>query len=283
MQFTKVQGAGNDFVLIEAEATQVDWAKKAKAMCDRRFGVGSDGIILLLPSDVADFRMRMFNPDGTEAEACGNGLRCLVKYVVVNNLIERTRNGLTIETAVGIRHAKLQRYEDGRVYIQISMGKPVFASADIPFAPDKAIDLNQPVLNYGITVNDTPLKLNVVSMGNPHAIFFTSQPVGDFPLETIGPKVEHLPLFPQRVNFEVAQVKSRHEIDAVVWERGAGVTLACGTGACAIAVTGQLNNYIDNKVDIKLPGGTLNVEWDGKGEVFLGGPAEVVFTGNWGE
>lgn len=284
MNFTKLQAAGNDFILVETSDTNRNWSPVAKAACDRHFGVGADGLLLLLPSDMADFGMRIFNPDGSEAEACGNGLRCLAKYVVNRGLADIGAQEISVETIAGIRKAKIQREKGKLAKIQVSMGTPKLGAKDIPLAiaeGDRGLVDIKPMLSYTVSVEDRKLLLNFASIGNPHAVYFSQDPVADFPLSRIGPKVERLSIFPNRINFEVARVINRQRIEARVWERGVGETLACGSGACAIAVAAQLNGYIDNKVDIKLPGGILTVEWEGVGEIFLGGPAEIVFTGEW--
>jgi len=283
MKFTKVQGSGNDFVLLEADESKRDWSRLAVAMCDRHFGIGADGLLLVLPSNKADFKMRMFDPDGSEAEACGNGLRCLVKYVLEKGLFNKNASQMNVETMAGTRKVKLEGTGGKIASIEVSMGEPRFAAGDIPLVIEpggELVDIKK-MLGYPLTIDNTNLLLNLVSMGNPHAVYFWQRPVSEFPLSRLGPKVENLPVFPNRVNFEVAQVVSRQKIEARVWERGAGETLACGSGACAIAVAAHLHGYIDNKVDIKLPGGVLGVEWDGAGEVFLSGPAEIVFIGEW--
>jgi len=286
MNFTKLQGAGNDFVLVETSDTQRDWAQLAVAMCDRHFGIGADGLLVLLPSDVAHFKMRIFDADGSEAEACGNGIRCMAKYVFEKGVIGNEADQMLVETVAGIRTIKLYKTEGKLTEIQASMGKPEFHVDDIPVAIKESegnlVDIKS-MLSYPVTVDRTDLPLNLVSMGNPHAVYFWHHPVSDFPLSQLGPKVEHLAIFPNRVNFEVARVINRQQIEARVWERGVGETLACGSGACAIAVAAQLYGYIDNKVNIKLPGGILGVEWDRVGEVFLSGPAEIVFTGEWSD
>jgi diaminopimelate epimerase len=274
MKFVKMQATGNDFILIDARSVERDWSELAKDMCQRHFGVGADGLILLLTSKVADLRMRMFNPDGSEAEACGNGLRCLAKYAVERGLAPARE--LKVETMAGIR-AVSPKMEKGVVSsVRVAMGRPQFAPADIPVKLDIT-----PIRDYAITVAGTKLKVDILSIGNPHTVSFVTEPVADFPLAKIGPEVETHPIFPSRTNFEVANAVSRQQIRARVWERGAGETLSCGTGACAIAVAAQLRGYVGSKVDIMLPGGTLTVEWDGIGEVYLIGPAEVVFEGEW--
>ena len=284
MNFTKLQGAGNDFLLVETGDTNQDWPPLAIAMCNRHFGIGADGLLLLLPSEIADCRMRMFNPDGSEAEACGNGMRCLAKYVVDKELISgkfEETGEVSVETMAGVRKARLLKTEGKLTKIQVGMGTPKFEAKDIPAVIGRGAVGVKPMLSYRITVKDEELLLDFVSMGNPHAIHFWHRPVSDFPLSRLGPEVEHHKMFPNRINFEVAQVINRQRIEARVWERGARETLACGTGACAVAVAAQLHDYVDNQVDIKLPGGTLEVKWDGKGEVLLSGPVEIVFTGEW--
>jgi len=283
MNFTKLQSVGNDFVLVETGDNQRNWSKIAEAICDRHFGVGSDGLLLLLPSDSADFRMRMFNPDGSESEACGNGLRCLVEYVVKMKLADIKAREISVETMAGTRKARIYRAKDKPAKIQVSMGTPKFAAEDIPVVieDDRGLVDIKSMLNYPVTVEGRELPLNLVSIGNPHAVYFYQHPLSDFPLLQIGPKVEHLSIFPNRINFEVARVMNRRQIEARVWERGAGETLACGSGACAMAVAAQLHGYIDNKVDIKLAGGILEVEWDGVGEIFISAPAKIVFRGEW--
>ena len=265
MKFTKLQGAGNDFILVEANEAQRDWSKLAAAICDRHFGVGADGLLLISPSKVADFKMRVFDPDGSEARACGNGLRCLAKYAFKKG---RTARQLTVETIAGIRKIELQGRGSQLDSIKVGMGEPRFKASDIPVVIEpgkKLVDIKS-MLGYPVTVEGIELLLNLVSMGNPHAVYFWQRPVADFPLSQLGPKVEDLSIFPDRVNFEVARVVNQKQIEVRVWERGVGETLACGSGACAITVAAQLYGYIGKKVDIKLPGGTLVVEWDGTGD-----------------
>jgi len=280
MKFTKLESAGNDFVLVEAKGGERDWSPLAAAMCRRHFGVGADGLLLLLPSDSTDMRMRIFNPDGSEAETCGNGLVCLVSYAVSKGLLPKQwANEVTVETAAGVSNARI-RSDNG---IQVGMGTPKFGVDDIRIDKEKGkgiVDIKS-MLSYPINIEFRELTLNLVSMGNPHAVHFSKQPVADFPLHQLGPMVENLPAFPQRINFEVARVIDRGNIEARVWERGAGETLACGSGACAIAVAARKLGYIDDKVDIKLPGGALGVEWSGSGEVCLSSLAEIVFRGEW--
>ncbi|MFC1991441.1 diaminopimelate epimerase [Chloroflexota bacterium] len=284
MRFIKMQGAGNDFVLLETGDTRQDWPQLAVTMCDRHFGIGADGLLLLMPSDMADCKMRVFDSDGTEAEACGNGLRCLVKYFADEKLAGSGTREISVETIAGIRRARIYEVAGKATKVQTGMGEPEFEDKNIPVI----IGQNEPnrvdiksMITCSITVDGKELDISLVSMGNPHAVYFWQQPVSDFPLSQLGPKVEHLAMFPNRVNFEVVRVLDRQHIEARVWERGVGETLACGSGACAINVAARLHGYIDDKVAVKLPGGTLEVEWDGVGEVFLSGPAETVFDGKW--
>lgn len=269
MKFTKMQATGNDFIVVDAHNMEQDWPALASAMCKRRFGVGADGLILVLPSDKAHFRMREFNPDGSEAEACGNGLRCFVRYVVDKGL--SGENALKIETMAGIREVQ---HNSGLV--RVAMGSPVFSPQDIPVEVD---DDTYPILNYLIELNDSEIKASFVSMGNPHAVAFMDKSVDNFPLSGIGPQIEHHSIFPNRMNFEIVNVVGNGKLKARVWERGAGETLSCGSGACAIAVCARLQEFVGDRTEIELPGGTLVVEWDGKGEVWLSGSAEIVFDG----
>jgi len=277
MDFIKLQATGNDFVLIDGRRMkQRDWSALSQKMCHRHFGMGADGILLILPSRKADFYMRMFNPDGSEAEACGNGLRCAGIYAIENGLARDKE--IKIETPAGIKILRKQ----GKKSIQVDMGKPVLTPAAIPVLVErKGTSKAAPVIDYPLAIGKKKLELTCVSIGNPHAVFFLDQPVAEFPLAEIGPKVEHHPMFPNRINFEIVNVLSRSKLRARVWERGAGETLSCGTGACAIAVAARLKKLTGNPVDIILPGGTLSIDWDEKGDVFLSGPAEAVFTGNW--
>ena len=275
MEFAKLQATGNDFIVVDARQLEQDWTELACAMCDRHFGVGADGLLLVLKSDLADFRMRMFNPDGSEAEVCGNGLRCLARYAIDYGLFDKKKQELTIETIAGIRDVK----SCGIDQFQVNMGLPRFRPEDIPVSINP-VDII-PILDYPININDTELLLSFVSLGNPHGVCFLEKPVTDFPLSELGPIIEHHSSFPRRLNFEVANVLSRKEVRVRVWERGAGETLGCGSGACAVAIMAGLHDYVDSPVNIVLPGGILNVEWDGKGQAYLRGDAELVFNGNW--
>jgi len=285
MEFTKMQGAGNDFIVVKTSNAEHDWSKLAIAMCDRHFGIGADGLLLLLPSEIADFRMQVFNPDGSESNTCGNGLRCLVKYIVDGNLSNSSEiRRISIETAAGIRSAQIEKIVDRVTKIQTFMGKPGFGRKGAPLVVnEKEGDIIEvkSIPHYSINVVGRVISLSLLSIGNPHAVCFYQESVNDFPLSEIGPIVEHDKAFPARTNFSVARIISRDRIEARTWERGVGETLACGSGACAITVVAKLLNYVDNKVDVIMPGGVLSVEWNGTDEVFLSGPAETVYTGEW--
>lgn len=278
MRFRKCHGAGNDFVVIDARDMNREWSALARKMCDRHYGIGSDGLILVCASKAADLRMRMFNPDGSESEACGNGLRCFVMYAVEHQLVRFTE--FDVETGGGTRHVKAFSDASGAVFeAEAGMGLPRFAPHEIPAHVPEG---SQPPIEIVLTVDGTALPVSLVSMGNPHAVCFVPGGVNDYPLGQLGPLVEHHELFPSRANFEIAHVRGRHDIDARVWERGAGETLACGSGACAIAVTTQLRGHCDSPVHVHLPGGQLTVTWDGLGsEVLLRGPVQRVFDGDW--
>jgi len=278
MRFAKCHGAGNDFVMIDARSLDLRWDDLARKMCDRHLGVGSDGIILIAASRDADLRMRMFNPDGSEAEACGNGLRCFVKYAVDHGLVGSSE--FDVETKSGVRHVAVSAVDGNQVTeVEVGMGVPRFAAEEIPASVSGR---RSPILALELAVMDRVIPVSLVSMGNPHSVAFIEDSVDSFPLGQIGPAMEHHEVFPARVNFEVARVLGRHDIEARVWERGAGETLACGSGACAIAVAAQLLGRCDPGVHVHLPGGILTITWDGLGrEVLLKGPVHHVFTGEW--
>ena len=285
MKFSKLQATGNDFILVDARTVEAEWAKLARAMCDRHFGVGADGLMLVQNSSSADLKMRLFNCDGSEAEVSGNGLRCFAKYAIEKGLTgERSsqagqnNRSLTVETLSGVRRVKAYMSSNKVNRAEVNMGLPRFQPEQIPVKVK--VDII-PILNHPLVIDGQKLTLSILSMGNPHAVSFLSEPVADFPLCEIGPKIEKHPMFPQRTNFEIARVLSRGKVEARVWERGVGETLACGSGASAIAVAAQLLGYVDRQIDIILPGGTLTVSWDRVGNVLLTGPVEEVFTGEW--
>ena len=291
MRFSKLQATGNDFILVDARAMGAEWPKLARAMCDRHFGAGADGLMLVQNSTVADLKMRLFNSDGSEAEVSGNGLRCFAKYAIekgfignVSSTAEPGKRCLSVETLSGVRNVEAFMSGNKVDWAEVNMGLPRFQPEQIPVNVKVDIPISSGrVLSYPLAIDGRKLTLCVLSMGNPHAVTFLKQPVSDFPLDEIGPKVETHPIFPQKTNFEVARVLSRRKIEARVWERGVGETLACGSGASAIAVAGRLLDHVDSEVDIMLPGGLLTVYWDRVGEVLLRGPVEEVFAGEWPE
>ena len=284
MNFAKLQATGNDFIFIDARNIERDWPRLAREICHRYFGAGADGLILVATSNRASLRMRLFNSDGSEAEVSGNGLRCFAKYVIDRHMV--TSPNLTVETMSGIRTIEATMSRGKVTHAKVNMGTPRFKAEDIPVLIDKPqkgrgeVDII-PIIDYPFNVGRRSLILSFVSMGNPHAVTFLSQPVVDFPLSVVGPRVENHRIFPERVNFEIARVLKRNSIEARVWERGAGETLSCGSGACAIVVTARNKGYTDDEVDIILKGGDLTVYWDGAGEVYLSGPVEEVFSGEW--
>ena len=279
MRFTKMHGAGNDYVYVDAREQERDWAALSVAMSDRHLGVGSDGLILALPSEKADLRMRMFNADGSEGEMCGNGIRCLVRFAFDNGIISAEKSPVRVETMAGVLDVTpLGDNGEGMTAARVLMGAPRLIPAEIPVAVE-GMDV---VIDQPLEVAGRTFRMTCVSMGNPHAVVFMDEPVDDFPLTEIGPQVEHHPLFPARVNFEIVNVLDGGKVlKTRVWERGSGITMACGTGACAVQVAARLNGLAGDRATIALPGGDLTVEWPGEGEVVMEGPVATVFDGEW--
>ncbi|MFN0096190.1 MAG: diaminopimelate epimerase [Dehalococcoidia bacterium] len=278
MRVTKMHGLGNDYVYLAPGDQQRDWEDLSRRVSDRHFGVGSDGLILALPSTVADMRMRMFNADGSEAEMCGNGIRCVVKFAIEEGLVPPAKDTVTVETLAGVKTLALVRDGSGVVTgARVDMGPPSFAPASLP----AAVEGEGPVIDLPITVGGLDLKLTLVSVGNPHAIHYLDSDPDAFPLEQVGPLVEHHPLFPRRVNFQIVQVLSRDHVKHRVWERGSGITLASGTSATAVCAASRLRGFTGDRITDSLPGGDLTLEWDGKGSVFMTGPATRVFDAEW--
>jgi diaminopimelate epimerase len=277
MEFTKLHGTGNDFVVVDARAVDRDWGALARAMCDRHFGVGGDGLILAAPSNCADVRMRIFNADGSEAEMSGNGMRCLAKFVVDAAIVAPRAGAFGVETGAGVLRVEVQT-EHGRVVsVRESMGRPRLDPREIPVA----VEAPPPILNFPLGAAGHELRFTAVSMGNPHAVYFQDEPVAGYPLQEVGPAVEHHPLFPRRTNFEVVRMLSRSEAEMRVWERGVGETLSCGSGASATMVAARLLGIADSGIELRVPGGVLSLEWDGEGDVMLSGPVVEVFRGVW--
>jgi diaminopimelate epimerase len=276
MKFTKMHGIGNDYVYVEtfSQPPPPDPTRLAVTISDRHFGVGSDGLILIMPSDRADARMRMFNADGSEGEMCGNGVRCVAKYLYDHGLAGK--EWVTVETGRGVLTLDLET-EAGKVRrVRVDMGTPILKAAEIP-----TLLVGDPPVDAPIQIDDRRFVATAVSMGNPHAVIFVDDVV-TFPLETLGPALEHQPMFPRRVNVHIVDVLSPGEVLMRTWERGSGITLACGTGACAVCVAGVLTGRTGRRVLAHLPGGDLELEWpDRQSSVFMTGPATEVFTGEW--
>lgn len=276
MKFTKMHGIGNDYVYVCTfdQKPPADPARFAVEVSDRHFGIGSDGLILIEPSEVADARMRMFNADGSESEMCGNGVRCVAKYIHDHGLARKPR--VTVETGRGVLALDLE-VSGGKVRrVRVDMGPPILRGSDIPtrLAGDPPIDV-------AVEVGGRTLAVTALSMGNPHAVVYVDD-VDDFPVEELGLQLEHLPAFPRRVNAHFVEVIAHDEVKVRTWERGSGITLACGTGACAVCVAGVLTGRTARAVLAHLPGGDLELEWPTAGAaVFMTGPATEVFTGEW--
>lgn len=288
MRFTKMHGLGNDYVYIDCFSQPLprDPASLSRAVSDRHFGIGSDGLILICPSERADARMRMFNADGSEGEMCGNGIRCVAKYVYDHGLARKPN--LTIETGRGLLTLGLE-IKAGRVErVRVSMGTPILEPKDIPTTLPNAVnfpidDVWKHDRTWQTVCGLEDRGLTCVSMGNPHAVMYCRD-VGKVPLEQVGPVFENLPVFPKRINVHFVQVHSPSEVTMRTWERGSGITLACGTGACAVCVAGVLTRRSDRRLLAHLPGGDLELEWStDDSPVFMSGPATEVFSGDWPE
>ncbi len=281
MRFTKMHGAGNDYVYVDCFGQPLpdDPAELARRVCDRHFGVGGDGLILICPSQVADARMRMFNADGSEAEMCGNGVRCLAKYVYDHGL--NRKEALKIETGAGVLALDLE-VVDGRVgRVRVDMGEPILMPEQIPTTlPGNPLFDGSPVVAVDLNIGGEKLQVACVSMGNPHCVTFVDQLTDRWVLE-IGPQIETDPHFPNRINAEFVEVISPAEVRVRVWERGSGETLACGTGACAVCVAGVLAERTGRKILAHLPGGDLELHWADDNHVHMTGPAVEVFSGQW--
>ena len=275
MKFTKMEGCGNDYVYVNGFEEKIDNPNEvAIAVSDRHFGIGSDGLIIINPSEVADFKMCMYNADGSEGKMCGNGIRCVAKYVYDFNLTDK--DVITVETLSGIKTLKLN-VEHGKVKtVRVNMGAPILECDKVPVKYDDEKMINKPVKVDGKTFNIT-----CVSMGNPHAVTFIND-TDNLEIEKIGPKFENNEIFPDKVNTEFIQIIDKKTVKMRVWERGSGETFACGTGACASVVASVLNRLTENKVTVKLLGGELEIEYNqDENTVYMTGPARVVFTGEY--
>ena len=273
VKFTKMHGCGNDYVFIDCTKELIDNPEKvSEYVSDRHFGIGSDGLILICPSDVADFRMKMYNADGSEGSMCGNGVRCIAKYVYDKGLTDKTN--ISLETKSGIKYLELTVENEKVVKVKVNMGAPILKPSDIPVKSDKDVFIDELV-----EVDGVDYRVTCVSMGNPHAVTFVDD-TSSIPIEKIGPKFENHPIFPDRVNTEFVQLIGRNEVNMRVWERGSGETLACGTGTCATVVACVLNDKTDDEVMVHLLGGDLFIKYDRENDtVWMTGPAEIVFEG----
>ena len=280
MHFTKMHGIGNDYIYVDCtKETVADPAETSRRLSDRHFGIGSDGLILIRPSRNADFEMDIYNADGSRAKMCGNGIRCVGKYVYDHGLTDRTT--LRIDTLSGIRILELSLGADGKVAAaRVDMGEPVLVPSQIPVDPSLIGGDTEPIISRPYQFGDFGTEITCVSMGNPHCAIFREDDVYGIRLEEIGPEIEHASLFPEQANVEFINVLSRSHIRMRVWERGSGETWACGTGACASAVASILNGFTGRTVTVSLRGGDLTIEWDRESNhVFMTGPAEEVFSG----
>lgn len=274
MKFTKMQGAGNDYVYVNCfEETVENPQQVAIQVSNRNFGIGSDGLILIMPSDKADVRMRMFNSDGSESEMCGNGIRCVAKYAYDHGIV--TKKEITAETGAGILTLQLVSGDDGKIVkVRVNMGAPRLTRAEIPMTGDAAAK----VVAEELTILDRTFKITCASMGNPHCVIFVDD-VETFPVTTYGPLIENHELFPRRTNVEFVQIYSRTEVRQRTWERGAGETLACGTGSSAVMAACVLNGLTEKSILNHLSGGDLEMEWAEDGCIYMTGPAVEVFNG----
>ncbi len=268
INFTKMQGSGNDFIVINAIEHKLDNPSQfALKWCNRHFGIGADQLLLLEKSDIADFRMRIFNSDGSEVEMCGNGIRCFAKFVADKKLSDKVE--LNVETLAGIISPKL--VENG---VKVNMGNPKLKPAEIPVIYDD----NNPIIDEPFQFADRVYHITTVSMGNPHCVIFVDK-LDSLDITKVGPMIEHAAIFPNRTNVELVEVVDDKNIKVKVWERGAGLTLACGTGACASVVAASLNGLAGKEVCVSLPGGELYIQWAEDGNIYMTGPGETVFEG----
>jgi diaminopimelate epimerase len=274
MKFTKMHGLGNDYVYVDCHREHVeDPPTIARSMSDRHTGIGGDGLILIKPSDRADVRMEIYNADGSRAQMCGNGIRCVAKYAVEHGLAAGP--GLRVETDDGIKLVACSIIDGTVRLVRVDIGVPALASSDIPSTIDAAR-----IIDYALVVGGQKYMVTCVSMGNPHAVVFVDDP-GAVTLDEIGPAFEHAPEFPQRINVHFVRVDGPTHATARTWERGSGITLACGTGACAICVAGVVTKRTQRKLTVTLPGGDLDVDWADNDHVYMTGPSVEVFTGEW--
>ena len=298
MQFTKLQGAGNDYIYVDGMREELDWTELARRVSDRHYGIGADGLIVVRPSAKADVRMQMFNADGSEGEMCGNGIRCFAKFVLEREMVPANGGALQIETGAGVLSVA-PRWDGGRVIgALVDMGAPILKASDVPVDPSQVGPSDYAALDAAliatlglraedllfdapVSVGGSPFVVTAVSMGNPHVVAFIDEPVAGIALDRLGPLMEHHAAYPRRVNFHIVNVIGRNQLVARTWERGSGLTLACGTGICSIVVAARLHGLVDDTVEVQVPGGELTITWSGQGSVLMEGDAVEVFSGEF--
>lgn len=280
VEFAKLHGAGNDYIAIDGRGIDRDWGALSKEMSLLAFGVGSDGVVLVQDSEVAQIRMRVYNPDGSEAEMSGNGIRLFSKFVIDRKIALPAEDGMTVETGGGVRTVWPTMEGDKMIAAKVAMGVPTFVPSEIPVDTTQTGDLDI-IKKFPIQAGDRELEVTCLAVGNPHAVVVMEESVEEFPLVEVGPHVESHKLFPNRINFEIVNVISRSKIRARIFERGAGETMSSGTGSTASAAAARAHGLVGDTVDVIVDGGMLRISWDEKGEAFLEGPAVEVFTGVW--
>ena len=298
MHFTKLQGAGNDYIYVDGLNEQRNWPEVARRIADRHFGVGADGLIVVTPSERAPVRMRMYNVDGSEGEMCGNGIRCFAKYVLERGMVPANGSTLDVETGAGVLTIAPHWRDDRVVGARVDMGEPILRAADVPVDVSKMGPSDYAALDAGLVeslglrpdelafdapvdVNGVTFALTAVSMGNPHVTAFIDESVNDVELDRLGPRMEHHAAYSRRINFHLVNYVGRDHLVSRTWERGSGLTLACGTGASAMVVAARLHGLVDDVVRVDVPGGELTITWPGHGPVFMDGDAVEVFSGDF--
>ena len=277
IQFTKMHGAGNDYVFIDGRNSTLNWSSLSVSISDRHFGVGSDGLIVAFESEEADIRMQMYNLDGSEGKMCGNGIRCFVSFGVSIGMLKRASASYSVETASGILEVTPIWKNDQMIAASVNMGLPRFLSSEVPFVLSGYDTLE----DYDLAIQGEHFTVSALSMGNPHAVTIMDTPINEFDLADIGPKIENHPMFPEQVNFEIINIINRELISLRVWERGSGQTLACGPGACAAAVIAIRKGLVNDKVTVQLPGGELKINWENHSSVYMEGPIATSFQGRY--
>lgn len=282
IEFVKLHGCGNDYIAVDGRSIERDWAAVTEAMSRPAFGVGSDGIVLLQDSEVAQVRMRVYNPDGSEAEMSGNGIRLFAKFVLDRGIAEPEDDGLTVETLGGVRTVWPEMVDGRMKSARVAMGPATFTASEVPVDTSDLGGIEE-VIAETVEIGGAELSITCLGIGNPHAVAIMDTPVEEFALTDVGPFVENHPMFPQRINFEIVNVHARDRIRARIFERGAGETLSSGTGSTASAFACRKLGLVDDAVDVVVDGGVLRISWDENDEAFLEGPAVEVYTGVWNE